>query len=496
MVKQPYYPIIYVRGYAGTQNAIEDTIATPYMGFNHGATKYRQTYSGSIEPYVFESPLIRLMKDHFYQDAFHGGEIMPKGPVSPKSIWIFRYYDVVSKDLGTGERREIEFHAEKLRQFILHVKQATGQEDNTGFRVYLVAHSMGGLVCRCYLQNKNIPDLEGKTSRDWTKKGVDKLFTYATPHRGIEFRKGFGWLEGLRDFLAMNNADNFGEKRMREILSLNKNKDKNKDKNKPLHSLNNCFPAERVFCLVGTNSQDYGISKKVVGPKSDGLVQIENAYVKESARAYVFRSHSGVYGIVNSESGYRNLERFLFGDTRVKVSLEKLKITIPEKKKNLSATYDIESIVSIRGLPIPLNKRTKETFSSSFRSSDTMENEKTHLFTSFLLKTGRLNKKRPSLGFSIHFRILPLYHRDLKFIDDKHYEGQAVFDDRLIIETSQGTDESFTVRYGWGSNSFKATKPLEFKVDKNNIARAGIQLHQKRPVNLTAEIQFEVSAWN
>jgi len=492
MLKPPYYPIIYVRGYAGTQNAVEDTVATPYMGFNLGTTKYRQTYSGSVEPYVFESPLIRLMKDHLYEDAFHDGQIMPQGPVSPKSIWIFRYYDVVSKDLGTGERKEIEFHAEKLRQFILHVKKATGQEDNNDFRVYLVAHSMGGLVCRCYLQNRDIPDLEGKKSRDWTKKGVDKLFTYATPHGGIEFRKGFGWLEGLRDFLAINNSDAFGEKRMREILSL----DEEKDKNKPLHSLNNCFPSDRVFCLVGTNSQDYGMAKKVVGPKSDGLVRIENAYVRNSARAYTFRSHSGAYGIVNSESGYRNLERFFFGDTRVKVSLEKLSIEIPGKNKNLSATYDIESIVSIRGLPIPLNKRTKETFSSSFRSSDTLVNKKTHLFTSFLLKTGRLNKRSRSLGFSIHFRILPLYHKDFTFLPDKYYEGQAVFDDRLIIETSVEGDKSFKVRYGWGSNSFNATKPLKFKSDKNNIARSRIQFAQKRPVNMTAEILFEVSGWN
>jgi hypothetical protein len=492
MLKPPYYPIIYVRGYAGTQNAVEDTVATPYMGFNLGATKYRQTYTGEIEPYVFESPLIRLMKDHLYEDAFHDGQILPEGPVSPKSIWIFRYYDVVSKDLGTGERKEIEFHAEKLRQFILHVKKATGQNENNEFKVYLVAHSMGGLVCRCYLQNNDIPNLEGKKSRDWTKKGVDKLFTYATPHKGIEFRKGFGWLEGLRDFLAINNADAFGEKRMREILSL----DKDKDKSKPLHSLNNCFPAERVFCLVGTNSQDYGIAKKVVGPKSDGLVQIENSYVKESARAYTFRSHSGAYGIVNSESGYRNLERFLFGDTQVKVSLEQLNIAMPEKKNNLTATYDIESIVSIRGLPVTLNKRTKETFSSSFRSSDTLKNEKTHLFTSFLLKSGRLNKKSPSLGFSIHFRILPFYHQDITFLPDQHYEGQSVFDDRLIIETSMGGEKKFRVRYGWGSNSFHATKSLEFKVDKNNIARARIPLTQKKPVNLTGEIQFEISAWN
>ena len=33
-IKHPYYPIIYVRGYAMTQGEIDDTSATPYMGFN------------------------------------------------------------------------------------------------------------------------------------------------------------------------------------------------------------------------------------------------------------------------------------------------------------------------------------------------------------------------------------------------------------------------------------------------------------------------------
>jgi len=32
MLKPPYYPIIYVRGYAGTQDAVEDTVATPLYG--------------------------------------------------------------------------------------------------------------------------------------------------------------------------------------------------------------------------------------------------------------------------------------------------------------------------------------------------------------------------------------------------------------------------------------------------------------------------------
>ena len=47
------------------------------------------------------------------------------------------------------------------------------------FKVYLVAHSMGGLICRTYLQN---------VTRDDTEHYVDKVCTYATPHGGIEMR--------------------------------------------------------------------------------------------------------------------------------------------------------------------------------------------------------------------------------------------------------------------------------------------------------------------
>ena len=45
--------------------------------------------------------------------------------------------------------------------------------------------------------------------------------------------------------------------------------------------------------------------------------------------AYVYRSHSGYYGIVNSEEGYQNLTRFLFGDVRIDGSLEVRDITLP-----------------------------------------------------------------------------------------------------------------------------------------------------------------------
>ena len=57
MIIPPYYPIIYVRGYAMSQGELEDTVATPYLGFNLGSTKYRQAFTGEAKPYVFDFPV-------------------------------------------------------------------------------------------------------------------------------------------------------------------------------------------------------------------------------------------------------------------------------------------------------------------------------------------------------------------------------------------------------------------------------------------------------
>ena len=37
------------------------------------------------------------------------------------------------------------------------------------------------------------------------------------------------------------------------------------------------FDLEDIFCVVGTDPADYGPSRLVVGPRSDGPVRIENA---------------------------------------------------------------------------------------------------------------------------------------------------------------------------------------------------------------------------
>ena len=69
----PYWPIVYVRGYAMTPAEIADAVSSPYMGFNVGATKLRQAWDGQVRRHVFESPLVRLMKDCGYRDIYTDG---------------------------------------------------------------------------------------------------------------------------------------------------------------------------------------------------------------------------------------------------------------------------------------------------------------------------------------------------------------------------------------------------------------------------------------
>ena len=64
----PYHPIIYVRGFAATQGEIEEAVADPYMGFNIGSTKARQVWTGELKKFFFESPIVRLQREHDYDD--------------------------------------------------------------------------------------------------------------------------------------------------------------------------------------------------------------------------------------------------------------------------------------------------------------------------------------------------------------------------------------------------------------------------------------------
>ena len=456
-IEPPYFPIIFVRGYAGTEAIVEDTVATPYMGFNRGATKIRQRWTGAVVRHVFESPLVRLMKDYGYLDAYRdGAEARPgapaaRGSMPSRSVFIFRYYDEVDQ---TGERREIEAYAAGLGDTILRVRDLVCGDDAAAleaFRVHLVAHSMGGLICRTLLQNPGV-------STDEAKRLVDKVFTYGTPHNGVEVRR----LGNVPGIFSLKNFDHFHPDRMSEYLDLPRDPPR-------VDTLNDRFDPGRFFCLVGTDDRDYdagaGWTRRLVGPMSDGLVGIANAVVQGSPRAFVHRSHSGIFGLVNSEEGYQNLVRFLFGDCRVDGVLKVAGLALPSAVQaaldgghEVRASYHFEVVVRTRGATWDLHRRTVGESSAVFRTWEDLfpntGNEARHpyLFSVFLSAACRVKMRRPSLGFSVDLGIpVPQYEIDGEPWMDDHHDGGYLYRDKINLEVTM--QDGGSLRNGFDSRS-------------------------------------------
>lgn len=471
-ITPPFFPIIYVRGYAMTKSEIEATVSTPYMGFNLGATKVRQDWSGKVVKHIFESPLVRLMKDHKYQDIYLDGK-ESAGAISPRSIIIYRYYEQGDPDLGSGKAPSIIEAAEGLGELIVKLQgQICGEDQDAAkaFRVYLVAHSMGGLVCRCFLQNPNVSTQE-------VKKLVDKVFTYATPHNGIE-------MAGMNvpEFISLWDMNNFSRDKMARYLGLH-------GEPKRVDDLNGTFDPKRFFCLVGTNHKDYtvaaGLSRAMAGEMSDGLVKIKNATVRNSPRAFVYRSHSGPYGIVNSEEGYQNLTRFLFGDVQVDGMLEIENLPLPpavqkayDEKKKVRSSYFFESTVSPRGsIHYKLTERRKETYSAVFRNFDeifrvnkvdNLAAPRMPVLFSVFLQTSKITIGR-TLVFGVELSVSSTeYEIDEFLFFDRNIPGEYLFRNTIVIRATPDKD-SWNIRYNLTDDSWSDNRGREALNDDEGV---------------------------
>jgi hypothetical protein len=522
--QHPYHPIIYVRGFAATQGEIEETVADPYMGFNIGSTKSRVAWTGDVKRFYFESPLVRLMSDHKYEDVFVDGDDLVAAdradyPVPYRCIVIYRYYDEASQDFGDGNGTPpIQHFAQGLGALILRLKKKVcdnpeNQITPEDFRVHLVAHSMGGLVCRAFLQNTSLGSAEARGA-------VDKLFTYATPHNGIDMRI----VRNVPGWLSFGDINNFNRAKMAGYLDVPNGDDVSLVKN---------FPPERIFNLIGTNPHDYavagGVSAWAAGDASDGLVRIENATTHgldangndvRSPRAYVNRSHSGPYGIVNSEEGYQNLTRFLFGALRVDGILDIDDITLPlevqkefDNGKTVRASYQFEIAASIRGCQWQMTRREVRENSAIFRSYGQLfpgadgtkrlpdRSKSPQLFTIFLDPNKKI-KTSKSVSFAFDLKVLvPDYEIDGLFFLNRHYEGGFILRELIIIEAFPDAEALGGWRIKYGFQDVNPGKPGKDAVtrllDDGSAGLAfDIPIEQKAKPGLSGTLRIEARSWS
>jgi hypothetical protein len=536
------HPIIYVRGYAMTRNEMDQTSADPFCGFNLGSTVYRAVADREKPPrkYIFESPLVRLMSPPFhYRDVYEDGQDIldpgweigtdgqPTGNrLHSRSIIIHRYYDPASSLFGGGKPPSIEEAACRLSELIARTRDlvCANDEDKIAredFRCYLVAHSMGGLICRAFLQNPAL-DIEGVHGC------VDKLFTYATPHNGIDMAGNNvpSWLN------AFDIANFDRDKRMPEYLALGDLPSKHGGRVDLLPEKR--FPSRKVFCMIGTNRMDYeaaaGLSRVFVGNGSDGLVKIENATLQgvksngslgdECAKAFAFRSHSGFYGIVNSEEAFQNLVRFLFGDVRVDVWLAIDEIRLPEpvqlavdQKHPIDALYQVEMLASPKGKLWSLTRRMVEEDSVACIRHATWQKEVPHYLSSiFLSNAARVDDTKPSLSYAMTLGVrVPDYEIDRKLWINQHYEGGYLFLNSIVLEMTppDKAGDAWKVLYAWqdggvanasqradirAEDLHQKRLTIDIPFDSHTVDTNGLRI-PSRP-GLTGRLQLQISAWN
>ena len=482
------FPIVYVRGYAGPTASIDSVVDDPFYGFNSGATHVRVGGDGDPMFYQFEGPLLRLMSDEDYRLLVQGDQHQylldaPKGTVPRESLWVYRFYDQAATTfvpqphenvIGRLFRRvhqqvtadgfDIESAAAGLYDLIMLIRLKTGAA-----KVYVVAHSMGGLVARCMMQKICLqPDATG-AAREPAPNLVAKFFTYGTPHGGIAFQlNALDWAEQA---FGPAGSDIFAPEKMYGYLTPGASFGQMPPQGPgwdPQDMPESALDAANVFCLIGTDPKDYGLSRVVVGPKSDGLVLIEHAYVRRAHRAFVYKSHSGTYGEVNSEEGYQNLRRFLFGRWQVRVDLGGLP-AYPAAQDTQWPVWQADIRLAIRGLSIVISEQLAAHWcpiqlNDEIRRLGDTPDHPVPLVSTFLLDQARPANQTPAVGesqdaaiknpphdgrmrYTLTLRVFKLDEQNGSFRFADHLEQVPDWSDSLIVDV--GPDEEGTGLSAW-----------------------------------------------
>jgi hypothetical protein len=509
VIEGQYYPIVYVRGYAMTEGERDGVFHDAYYGFSATSVEKRDALPPKdFEVDIFEGQFIRLMKlkDYSYADSVnHGLQNFSGNPT--RSIWISRFYD---RDYVSGKIRSIVDHASELCDLI--VGPTDSAQPNTSvikrlkdlgcdfgpndeqFKVILIAHSMGGLVCRTLMQNvMKKRDLDPKA---W----IHRFVTLASPHGGIELSAVPSGLQHLAA-TTFNPFDSgiFDPATMRGYLGLKSDDD-------PRSLGTSGFPVKRCFCLIGSDHQDYSAVRFVTGGFSDGLVKQDRAYVVEgdpvngrfpeaqvAFGANVHRSHSGNRGIVNSFESFENIQRFLFGNIKATISLGDFDIVTP-KNDDARYFYHIEFLASIKGTVVYLQRREQDPCENALRFDADSIPDEISLYTGFLRSEEKTDPDADFSEFALIIRVVE--HRvEHRLLWDREYPGRKIYDETLMIRVGdtnkdQPGDE---VSYMWQSDRLPDRTAAWPEIDPDSKGVFSIPLRAAQSVS--GVVRIAASPW-
>jgi hypothetical protein len=290
------------------------------------------------------------------------------------------------------------------------------------------------------------------------------------------------------------------------------------------------FDESHIFNLVGTDPGDYkvaaGLSSAAAGEASDGLVRIKNATTRArgktgfvaSPAAFVHRSHSGYFGIVNSEEGYQNLVRFLFGDVRADGRLEVDELTLPEAVqheyelgKKVRASYLFEIAISVRGKPWQLHRRIANENSAIVRRFDELFPGRDPATKSFvpdyaaspILFNVFLDMGQSQTGTTLSFAAdlcvrASEYEVNNVLFFKNYFEGGYLFRDMVTLEATPPSvpGGAWKVEYQFASQKALPAKLASIVGDDDQVLTFEIPVEQPVPPGIKARLHVETRLWN
>ena len=471
-----FFPIIFVHGWGGPADIVRDFGAAderdPYVGWNTGRryndpdgwVKFRNTELN------FEGLVLRLVKDFGYYDASNDEELADfksylgmkppaPGETSPpgvreaalyKALWIFRYYEYnaehlqLSKDVKAlladeltrrnypvkvEELAGIPYYAALLALKIEQIACATCRrlsdaQEVPGLglkKVALVGHSMGGLISRFAMQYNLFGAAEN----------VARLMTLATPHGGARYASAaslFRFLPGLRD----DDVQFFTPDWVTKFMG-------GQTPRPPVDTL----AQTDVFCLVGTRHNDYyPIARQL--PRTDGVVDQNEAYLNDYPYAYVYNTHSGEHGIRENHDGYQSMRRFLFGDLYVRLLITDVDMN-PGKKVGESKLF-FHYFVKPRGINTHLNELSERAENQPRpRTLTELKQrlaERPYIIYDGFADSGALVDRaaRMAPGVSKSKQDLPHFQLEYStFMSDERVGGRALASGYKMIPLAEGT---------------------------------------------------------